>query len=105
MALFQSVLLTACSEPISQGLCRILRMTGAAERVIGCDTHDYHPGELLFDSCDVISPAEDPAFLNSPRASLNATAPIWSSRFWSGDRAFRQGEPSPRVRIGAGPAR
>lgn len=65
MALFQSVLLTACSEPISQGLCRILRMTGAAERVIGCDTHDYHAGALLFDACGVISPAEDPAFLDS----------------------------------------
>ena len=65
MPLFDSVLLTGCSEHISQGLSRILRMTGAARRVIGCDTHDYHPGELLFDACGVIAPADDPIFLES----------------------------------------
>ena len=65
MQLLETVLLTGCSEHISQGLCRILRMTGAARRVIGCDTHDYHPGALLFDACGVIAPADDPAFLDS----------------------------------------
>ncbi len=65
MQLFDTVLLTGCSENISQGLCRILRMTGAARRVIGCDTHDHHPGLLLFDACGVIAPADDPAFLES----------------------------------------
>lgn len=65
MQLFETVLLTGCSENISQGLCRILKLTGAARRVIGCDTHDFHPGELLYDACGVIAPADDPAFLES----------------------------------------
>ena len=62
MTLFNTVLLTGCSEHISQGLCQILRTTGAARRVIGCDTHAYHPGEVLFDETDVIAEAGDPAF-------------------------------------------
>lgn len=62
MTLFETVLLTGCSEHISQGLSQILRMTGAARRVIGCDTHTHHPGELLFDGTEVIAGAEDPAF-------------------------------------------
>jgi carbamoyl-phosphate synthase large subunit len=65
MHLFDTVLLTGCSEHISQGLGRILRMTGATRRVIGCDTHDHHPGELLFDACGLVAPADDPGFLDS----------------------------------------
>jgi carbamoyl-phosphate synthase large subunit len=65
MTLFNTVLLTGCGEHIGQGLLRILRLTGAARRVIGCDTHDQHPGSLLFDDCDVIAPAEDAGFLDS----------------------------------------
>jgi carbamoyl-phosphate synthase large subunit len=65
MTLFNTVLLTGCSEHISQGLSQILRTTGAARRVIGCDTHAYHPGELLFDDTDVIAEAGDPAFADT----------------------------------------
>ena len=65
MQLFDTVLLTGCSEHISQGLGRILRMTGAARRVIGSDSHEHHPGELLFDACGLVAPAEDPTFLDS----------------------------------------
>jgi hypothetical protein len=65
MTLFNTVLLTGCGEHISQGLRRILRLTGAARRVIGCDTHEQHAGWLLFDDCDVVAPAEDSGFLVS----------------------------------------
>ncbi len=65
MTLFNTVLLTGCGEHISQGLLRILRLTGVARRVIGCDTHDRHAGSLLFDECDVVAPTEDPDFIDS----------------------------------------
>jgi carbamoyl-phosphate synthase large subunit len=62
--LFNTVLVTGCAGDIAQGLCKILRKTGAAKVIIGCDIHNDHAGSLLFDRCEIVPRASDPGYSN-----------------------------------------
>lgn len=65
MMLFSSVLITGCGSDIGQGLCRILKITNTAQKVIGCDIHEDHLGRLMFDSCVQIPRASDPGYFEA----------------------------------------
>jgi carbamoyl-phosphate synthase large subunit len=71
MILFNSALITGCGGDIGLGICRILKMSGIAEKIIGCDIHDDHPGQLFFDACEIVERADHKEYFNSIRKIIH----------------------------------
>jgi carbamoyl-phosphate synthase large subunit len=63
--LFDTVLITGCGGDIAISMARILSMTGAAKRLVGCDIHDDHPGFAFFDCCHVVPRCGAPAYMEA----------------------------------------
>ena len=51
------MLVTGCGGDIGLALGHIAREALLAGRLIGCDIHSDHPGQLVFDACEVLPPA------------------------------------------------
>ena len=67
MRLFRSILITGCRFEIGQGLCRILKGAGAAEKVVGSDFTTDHPATLIFDCFELSRRPDHPEYLDSIR--------------------------------------
>jgi len=67
LRLFGVVLITGCRFEIGQGLCRILKMTGTANVVIGSDFTADHAGVMIFDHFEQTTHPNDPGYFNSIR--------------------------------------
>lgn len=63
--LYSTILVTGCGGDIGLGIGRILKMSGASEKIIGCDISDEHPGMFVFDKCEVIQRADSEKFLET----------------------------------------
>lgn len=63
--LYHTILVTGCAGDIGLGIGRILKMSGASEKIIGCDIHDDHPGIRVFDKCEVIQRADSENFIET----------------------------------------
>lgn len=59
------ILVTGVAGDIGYGIGRILKASGIAEYIVGCDVHNEHPGALVFDSCEVIERADSGQYINS----------------------------------------
>jgi carbamoyl-phosphate synthase large subunit len=70
--LFETVLITGCRFEIGQGLCRILKETGAAGVVIGSDFTTDHPGTLIFDHFEQTVRPDHPGYFDSIRKIVRA---------------------------------
>lgn len=62
MRLYNKLLITGCGGDIAISIARILRMSGVAQAIIGCDIHLDHPGEAFFDACFVVPRCSDPTY-------------------------------------------
>jgi carbamoyl-phosphate synthase large subunit len=62
MRLYNKVLITGCGGDIAISIARILRMSGVAQAILGCDIHADHPGEAFFDACFVVPRCSDPGY-------------------------------------------
>ena len=56
--IYRTMLVTGCGGDIGMALGQIAREAGLAEKLIGCDIHADHPGQLIFDACEVLPPAD-----------------------------------------------
>jgi carbamoyl-phosphate synthase large subunit len=65
MALFKSILVTGCGGDIGQGVGKVLKSSGLAAKVIGCDLHDEHPGRFIFDGCEFAARAGAPDYFST----------------------------------------
>ena len=63
--MFSKILVTGCGGDIGLALGRIIKMSAIAESVIGCDIHDDHAGEVIFNRCFLISRAGSPTYLDN----------------------------------------
>ena len=63
--LYHTILVTGCAGDIGLGIGRILKMSGASEKIIGCDLNDDHPGIHVFDKCEVIQRADSENFIET----------------------------------------
>jgi carbamoyl-phosphate synthase large subunit len=70
-ALFSTILVTGCGGDIALGLGGILKQTGLAERIIGCDIHGDHAGCAVFDDCYIVKRADDSHFLETMESLVN----------------------------------
>lgn len=61
----KTILVTGIGGDIGLGIGRILKMARVAERIIGCDIHNDHPGELVFDYCEIVKKVSDPEYFKS----------------------------------------
>jgi carbamoyl-phosphate synthase large subunit len=59
------ILVTGIAGDIGYGIGRILKESGITEHLVGCDIHNEHPGELVFNSCDVIEKADSEQYIES----------------------------------------
>ena len=64
------MLVTGCGGDIGLALGGIARKAGLAERIIGCDIHDDHPGPLAFDACEILPPADAADYFDRLRAVI-----------------------------------
>lgn len=71
LTLFGTVLITGCRFEIGQGLCRILKMTGAADIVIGSDFSTDHAGGLVFDHFVKTTRPDDPEYFDCIRGIIH----------------------------------
>ena len=62
MRLYNKLLITGCGGDIAISIARILRMSGVAQTIYGCDIHADHPGEAFFDACFVVPCCSDPVY-------------------------------------------
>jgi carbamoyl-phosphate synthase large subunit len=62
---FSAILVTACGGDISLSIGKLLKMENVAERLIGCDTHDEHPGIFIFDKCERVKRGDEEGYLES----------------------------------------
>lgn len=60
--IYSTVLVTGCGGDIGLGVGRLLKASGLAGRVIGCDIHDDHPGRILFDGAEVVERADSAGY-------------------------------------------
>ncbi len=61
--LFKNIMVTGCGGDIGFGIGKILKSTAFAEKLIGCDVHEAHPGFLVFDQCEILCRADHPDYL------------------------------------------
>lgn len=59
----KTILVTGIGGDIGFGIGRILKTAQVASKIVGCDIHDDHPGNLIFDACEVVKKASDPDYL------------------------------------------
>jgi len=69
--IINNVLVTGCGGDIGLGIARILKKTGSAKKVIGCDVNDTHPGYLVYDEYEIIKPANHPEYFSELEAIIN----------------------------------
>lgn len=50
----KTILITGIAGDIGNGIGRILRDSGFASKLIGCDIHDQHMGQFVFDVCRLV---------------------------------------------------
>lgn len=55
--LYSAVLVTGCGGDIGLGIGKILKSSNIAATIVGCDIHNEHPGEMVFDKCEIVSRA------------------------------------------------
>lgn len=58
------ILVTGVGGDIGYGIGKILKASGVAESVIGCDIHRYHAGSVMFDACEVIARADSSVYVD-----------------------------------------
>jgi carbamoyl-phosphate synthase large subunit len=79
--IYETLLITGCGGDIALNLGVIARDSGAAYRLVGTDTHDSHPGRLVFDICETLPAAGSEGYLESLDAfvrkhSVDAIVPM-----------------------------
>lgn len=52
------ILVTAIGGDIGYGIGKILRKSGIAEFLVGCDVHKEHAGRFYYDRCEVVARAD-----------------------------------------------
>lgn len=60
-----NILITGIAGDIGNGIGRILGESTYAENIIGCDIHDQHSGQFVFNACEVIPRADDEGYLKA----------------------------------------
>jgi carbamoyl-phosphate synthase large subunit len=51
---YSTILVTGCGGDIGSGIGKLLRMSEVADKIIGCDVHNEHPGATIFDRCFIV---------------------------------------------------
>jgi carbamoyl-phosphate synthase large subunit len=69
------ILITGVGGDIGNGVCRILRDSGVAAKIIGCDVHERHIGRTLCDEFRVVPRADAPGYLEAVTAIVREYAP------------------------------
>jgi len=59
------ILVTAIGGDIGYGIGKILRSTGIAEFLLGCDVHNEHAGRFYFDRCEIVARADSGNYMDS----------------------------------------
>jgi carbamoyl-phosphate synthase large subunit len=59
------ILVTAIGGDIGYGIGKILRKSGIAEHLVGCDVHGEHAGQFYFDHCAVVARADSSDYVAS----------------------------------------
>lgn len=59
------ILVTGIGGDLGHGIGKILRRSGVAQFLVGCDVHDEHAGTMFFDRCEIVGRADSPDFLES----------------------------------------
>lgn len=59
-----NILVTGIGGDIGDSIGRILRGSGVAGRLIGCDIHDRHLGKFVFNECYLLPRADAPDYLD-----------------------------------------
>lgn len=59
------ILVTAIAGDIGHGIGKILRRSGLAQFMVGCDVHADHAGSVYFDRCEIVERADSPGYLDS----------------------------------------
>ncbi len=57
------ILVTGIAGDIGNGIGRILRDSDSMTKLIGCDVHNQHMGQLIFDACKVVPMANEPDYI------------------------------------------
>lgn len=66
--IYENILVTGCGGDIGLTLGDIAKTGGHAARVIGCDMVSNHPGDAIFDACELVPRADDPGYLDALEA-------------------------------------
>jgi carbamoyl-phosphate synthase large subunit len=61
--LVDTLLVTGCGGDIALSIARFVREDGLAERIVGADSRDEHPGFAFFDAVERLPPADDDDYL------------------------------------------
>ena len=57
------ILVTGIAGDIGNGIGRILRESGMTSTLVGCDIHDQHIGQFVFDECKIVPSVNMPGYL------------------------------------------
>lgn len=57
-----NILITGIAGDIGLGVGKILKSLKAVKRIIGCDTHDDHPGEKIFSNWKLLPHVKEPEY-------------------------------------------
>ena len=58
-----NILVTGIAGDIGNGIGRILRASGFAAKLIGCDLHNQHGGQFVFDACELLPRSGMPGYI------------------------------------------
>lgn len=61
--MYSKILVTGCGGDIGFSIGKILKNLCVAEKIIGCDITDNHPGEYVFDTCVIVEKAYSENYL------------------------------------------
>jgi carbamoyl-phosphate synthase large subunit len=70
MAAFSTVLITGCGGDIGQSIAKVIRSEGLATKIVGCDIHNEHAGEIVFDICKIVPSVKDINYLESLKSII-----------------------------------
>lgn len=59
------ILVTAIGGDIGHGIGKILRRSGIARFLVGCDVHEEHAGTTFFDRCEIVDRADSRTYVES----------------------------------------
>lgn len=61
---YHAILVTGCGGDIGTGIGRILKESGIAQTIVGADISPHNAGTFIFDICEVLPRADDPAYFD-----------------------------------------